>query len=100
MVRCLLICAFLAYSTTGCFVVEELDRGMKFMEEHTAPEPEPEETEEAPKAAAKSGSDYWQNSRTISPGAGGNSNVVSCNLRGQVQFMKRDDCTNRGGTPK
>ncbi len=99
MVRYLLVCTLLAFTTTGCFVIDEIDSGMKFMEEHSALEPEPEETEETSDAVVRPGFD-WQSSRTITPGSRGNSDVVSCNLRGQVQFMKRDDCINRGGKPK
>ena len=101
MGRCLLICTFLAFSTTGCFVIEELDQGMKLLEVHWSSDESAKEREEAEEAEryvpAKVDPDFWKNARTITPGSASSSGMVSCNLRGQVQFMKRDDCVNRGG---
>ncbi len=101
MVRGLLILVLLAGFNTGCFVIEELDSGLKILEDH-APLAEREEESDTKAAAApaKADKDFWKNSRTIAPGSGGGADVVSCKIRGQLQFMKRTDCVNRGGQPK
>ena len=86
--------------TTGCFVIEEIDSGMALMEKHGGQHGNrtAEAEEEAPKAAGKVDLEYWENARTITSGEG-SKDVTSCNLRGQLQFMKRDDCIRRGGQP-
>jgi hypothetical protein len=99
MVRGILILAFLASFNLGCFVIDEIDSGMKTLEAHTPTSAKEEESDTAKAAPAKVDDNFWQNARSIAPGSD-KGNVVSCNLRGQVQFMKRDDCINRGGHPK
>ena len=100
MVARLLVCALLAGSLTGCFVVDELDKSRALLRT----KPPPKTVEEEPKAApAKPASDYWEHARTFAPGGGGHDGenaVVSCQVRGQQQFMKRDDCLRRGGRPR
>lgn len=93
----LLFCVWIACSLSGCFVVDELDSARALLPDKPA---DKVAEEAAPKKEpAKADPDYWKNSRTFAPG-GGDNGVVSCNVRGQVQFMKRDDCKRRGGQPR
>lgn len=88
--------------STGCFVVEEIDAGMALMEKHGGQHgnrtAQAEAEEEAVKPRGNVDLEYWKNARTITSGEG-SGDVTSCNLRGQLQFMKRDDCIRRGGEP-
>ena len=95
MIQRLLLALGLVVSLSGCFVVEELDNAAALLPDTPAEEKAEPEAAQAP---AKPDSDYWKNSRTIAPG-GDTGGVVSCNIRGQVQFMKADDCRRRGGRP-
>ena len=95
--------ALLATALSGCWVLDELDEGNKKMDLYMAKKPaaEPEEAAPAlpkgPRAA-----DYFasqKNARTLTPGQV-SSDIVSCKLKDGVQFMKTQDCVNRGGVPK
>ncbi len=100
MVRCLILTALLVFSSTGCFIIEELNASMQLMEDHSPLEPEKEESEDFEVVRPKLDEDFWENSRTITPGSGGGADIVTCNLRGKIQFMKRTECINGGGKPK
>jgi hypothetical protein len=104
MVRRLLLCACIVLSGTGCGIVEELDKGMDIMNTHFGDNTDAKKAAAAEAEAefastpAKADPDYWKNARTITSGEG-LGEVTSCNLRGQMQFMKREDCVRRGGKP-
>ena len=88
--------------STGCFVVEEIDSGMKLMEKHGGQHGNRTAQAEAEAEEAKPSRgvdlEYWKSARTITSGER-SKDVTSCNLRGQLQFMNRDDCIRRGGEP-
>ena len=87
--------SILALSTTvGCSdVMNELDAA-NAMVGNEKPKPETKAAAEAPE---KKGID-WSVSRSINTGEVDES-IVSCRLGGSTQFMRRDDCRTRGGTP-
>jgi len=91
---------------SGCWVLDELDEGNKKMDMYMAKKPgtealaEPEAAPAAPKGPRAA--DYFasqKNSRTFTPGTV-SSGIVSCKLKSGTQFMKQEDCINRGGVPR
>ncbi len=90
----------------GCFVLEEIDAGMTFMEEHS-----PEETkEEAPerswsgssktaKSPRRDSEAWWSRARSLAPGTASeaSSDIVRCEVGSSLQYTSRTDCRLRGG---
>jgi hypothetical protein len=102
---CLLL---LAAPLSGCWVIEEIDRGSKWMDDHS-------EKGAKAKAAAKAEADaaaetkkegaldaYFAEqeqhggTKTFTPGQVSES-IVACKLSGSTQFMTREACAARGG---
>lgn len=86
----------------GCFVVEEIDAGMKTWQHHS-PKKKPSETPPEELAAAPSGpdakrDDWWQRARSIDSQEL-SADIVSCELGGATQFMREADCRSQGGRP-
>lgn len=93
----------LTAALSGCWVLDELDEGNKKMDLYTAKKPEAAPAEEV-RAAPKGprAADYFasqKNARTLTPGTV-SSGIVSCKLKSGTQFMKQEDCINRGGVPR
>lgn len=96
--------AVLLAAAPGCYVVEEIDAGMKKWEHNSPkrkkPEPPPAgELARSPSDAKAARDAWWQNARTLgseelSP------DIVSCELGGSTQFMREDDCAFKGGRPR
>ncbi len=90
----------------GCFVLEEIDAGMTFMEEHS-----PEETKEEPperswsrssetaRSSRRESEDWWSRARSLAPGTTteASSDIVRCEVGSSVQYTNRTDCKLRGG---
>jgi hypothetical protein len=97
--------AFLAAALSGCWVLKELDDGSKKMDKYSARKPESDTAAEEAAPAARKGprvGEYFasqKNARTFTPGSvsGG---IVSCKLKSGTQFMKQEECVNRGGVPR
>ncbi|MEE2662643.1 MAG: hypothetical protein VX681_00880 [Myxococcota bacterium] len=90
----LAVCTLCLAAALGCSVLEEIDGahsamgiGDEKLEGSTAKAEVPE----------KRGID-WSVSRSINTGQVDPS-IVSCRLAGATQFMRKDDCLTRGGTP-
>ena len=96
--------ALLAASLSGCWVLDELDAGNKKMEMYGHTKPKDEDAAEAAAPSAHKGpraADYFasqKNARTLTPGSAP-SGIVSCKLKSGTQFMKQEECINRGGAP-
>ncbi|HKJ23530.1 MAG TPA: hypothetical protein VKB65_01815 [Myxococcota bacterium] len=105
-----LVLALLA-AGPGCFVVDELDNGMKMMDENSprkkhgpaAEEAAPEtavarrEGPSAQEALAK----WWKHARTPSSGPrdpATATEIVTCRIGGATRFMSKTDCEVQGGT--
>jgi hypothetical protein len=97
--------AFLAAALSGCWVLDELDEGSKKMDRYMAKKPESEAAAQGAAPAARRGprvGEYFasqKNARTLTPGTV-SSGIVSCKLKNGTQFMKQEECINRGGAPK
>jgi hypothetical protein len=105
-----LACAvLLAAPLSGCFVLDEIDKGDKFLEEHSPPKKGAEEKKDekaAPVAGKKGAIDaYFRaeeeegTTKSFAPGEV-SEGIVACKLGGATQFMKREDCAARGGQAK
>jgi hypothetical protein len=97
--------AFLAAALSGCWVLDELDKGNKKMDSYITKKPESEAAAERAAPAARKGprvGEYFasqKNARTLTPGSV-SSGIVSCKLKSGTQFMKQEECFNRGGVPR
>ena len=93
---------------SGCFVFDEIDKGMKIMEAHS-PNRNKKKQEEEAKDSEKSPTyretvhAWWKDAKTlsISPGdrKASDDPMVLCNHRGKTVFTKKSDCIARGGQP-
>lgn len=106
--RILALAAFLALHS-GCFVIDELDDGMKTMDE-MSPHSKKKPAEEAPPAATgakRSGpsaqealAKWWKHARTPTSGprdSASAAEIVTCRVGGQTLFMSKTDCEIQGG---
>jgi hypothetical protein len=97
--------AFLAAALSGCWILNEIDEGSKKMDRYSAKKPESEAAAEEAAPAARKGprvGEYFasqKNARTFTPGSV-SSGIVSCKLKSGTQFMKQEECINRGGVPR
>jgi hypothetical protein len=99
-----LVSALLLLLGSGCFVVDEIDQGMKVWKHHSpkkkkAVEAPPEGIAAAPSDPAANPDAWWRGARSLdsqelSP------DIVSCALGGSTQFMREADCLSQGGTPR
>lgn len=84
----------------GCFVVEEIDSGMKVWKHHSPKkkqvETPPEELAEAPSAPRAKLDEWWQSARSLGSDEL-SADIVSCELDGSTQFMREADCLSQGG---
>jgi hypothetical protein len=107
-------CALLSLVLTGCWVFEEIDSGMKWMDEHASADKRQAE-EDAPKkppvgfawvqakalelweqVADGGGGSATRAERTLTPGQVG-SDIIRCQVDGRTHWMSVDDCGARGG---
>ena len=94
----------------GCFVLDELDSAKNLLDNPSfsdnkkqkkktdAPE-QPQAAPEKQHADRPSMGDWWKKSRSLTSGEVSDE-LVSCELGGARQFMRRPDCLARGGTPR
>jgi hypothetical protein len=92
---------------SGCFVIDELDRGSKWMDDHKdkGGKQAKEESDAEPAAEGKKagGLDAYiraqeekGKTKTFTPGQV-SEGIVACKLGGSTLFMTRDACAARGG---
>jgi len=97
--------AFLAVALSGCWVLDELDEGSKKIDMYSANKTGSDAAAEEAVPAARKGprvGEYFasqKNARTFTPGSVA-SGIVSCKLKSGTQFMKQEECINRGGVPR
>ena len=89
----------------GCFVFDEIDKGMDLLEQHSPKR----EKEEAParswqgspkKRTTRSESQgWWSRARSLAPGSSGEgkSDIVRCEIGASVQYTSEANCKLRGG---
>jgi len=102
---CLLL---FAAPLSGCWVVDEIDRGSKWMDDHKDKKGKTEpdagaEAETAARGTKAGGLDAYIRAqeekgatKTFTPGQV-SEGIVSCKLGGSTQFMTREACAARGG---
>jgi hypothetical protein len=94
---------------SGCFVLEEIDKGHEIMKAHDGIDNEAEESGEGvadakgpPKTPSERLAEYYakQRAKASEPGKSMNpaDDVGQCRIGNSVQFMRRSDCRLRGGT--
>jgi hypothetical protein len=95
---------------SGCFVFDEIQRGIDLMDEHSAvgsaKKAEPTEAKRSdeteanlPEYQAKLAK-WWNSALEEEPLAADPDNgIVRCNVRGKVSFTRKFDCKLRGGRP-
>jgi len=105
----LLLAILAALLCSGCFVIDEIDKGHAIMEAHDGIENDAEDAEEGP-ADAKGPSktprerlaEYYAKQRAQAPPATKSSDPANdagrCRVGNTTQFMRRSDCRLRGGT--
>jgi hypothetical protein len=97
--------ALLAAALSGCWILDEIDEGSKKIDRYSSRKPESEAVAEEAAPAARRGprvGEYFasqKNARTFTPGSVP-SGIVSCKLKSGTQFMKQEECINRGGVPR
>lgn len=93
----------LAAPLSGCWVIEEIDRGSKWMDDHSAKNKKAED-EPAKAAAPQKGAldayfreqDEEGTAKSFAPGQV-SEGIVACKLGGSTQFMTKENCAARGG---
>jgi hypothetical protein len=102
---CLLL---LAAPLSGCWVVDEVDRGSKWMDDHKDKKGKVDsgagvEADTAAKGTKAGGLDAYIRAqeekgatKTFTPGQV-SEGIVACKLSGSTQFMTREACAARGG---
>lgn len=105
----------IVWFATGCFVLDEIDKGHAIMDQHASQERREAEAEK--KAAADKDEDegglfedlkgqvaavggWIEDASEQSPAERDASDtVVSCRIGGRTQFLRKSDCRVRGGRP-
>ena len=110
LVRGFVLASVLLFAS-GCFVFEELDKGMEIMEAHTPAvnKQKKKEEEEAARLAEEGEkpptyqqavSSWFESAKTLSRPPGDESDedpMVSCRYDGKTLFTRRSACLARGG---
>jgi hypothetical protein len=115
----MLIASLLLGAATGCFVGDEIDKasalnngpGAGGPKAPTAPGAAPTASARpatakpgtgataAAKPAAPAGKTWWETARSLTSEESDEA-IARCELAGRAEFMLRDDCLARGGTPQ
>jgi hypothetical protein len=102
----LLLAILAALLCSGCFVIDEIEKGRAIMEAHDGIENDAEEgsadAKEPPKTPRESLAEYYAKQRakaaphkkSLDPA----DDVGRCRVGNTTQFMRRSDCRLRGGT--
>ncbi|MCP5067949.1 MAG: hypothetical protein GY946_15415 [bacterium] len=107
-----LLVLLLAFPLGGCFVLDELDWGMKELDKHPVnpngapPRAAKQDSKPSAPAAPESESsweeklpdmrEWWNEARTLGSTQKDES-IARCRLDGRDQFMRIDECQARGG---
>ena len=104
----LLLPLLASLALSGCFVFDEIQRGIDIMDEHSpaanaknAKQPEPEsapDTESKLVELKAQLAQWWRNAlEEEPPPPDPNDGIVRCEVRGKVSFTRQSDCEIRGG---
>ena len=97
-----ILIAFVATST-GCMVLDEVDAAAAKMPPSKSKAKDPEEAAETSVADRSSAlleqsQQWWQQATSLAP-TSLEASIVRCRFPNSTQYMSRDDCLGRGGTP-
>lgn len=118
----LLLAAVALAAASGCFVNEEIDNASNMLgkdKSHQQPAKTGDARPDAPKPGGKpgdkgtavasagsaaqgvvaTGKEWWAKATTLGSEES-NPEIAGCTLGGRLEFMLRDDCLARGGTPQ
>jgi len=110
------VLALVALSTSGCFVMDELDSGAAEMGRYhgkppdadgKAPKAKNPNTYRPPTVVSKESwkdklpdvSEWWKKARTLNP-TERDERIVACRLAGRDHFMDVNECKARGGSAR
>jgi hypothetical protein len=98
----------LALPLSGCWVIDEIDKGQKLMDDHSdkSKQKKKDEEEATAKVASQKGAldayfrkqDEKGATKTFSPGQV-SEGIVACKVGSRVEFMTKDNCAAKGGHP-
>ena len=100
--------ALILLGSSGCMVLEEIDAASAKMpasskkpkaESKTAKAPAASSASEKRNALLEESKQWWDKAPSLAP-TEVEASVVRCRLRDGTQFMSKDDCLSRGGTPQ
>jgi hypothetical protein len=105
----LLLAILAALLCSGCFVIDEIEKGQAIMGAHDGKENDAEDAEEGsadakgpPKTPRESLAEYYEKQRAQAPpptkSLDPSDDVGRCRVGNTTQFMRRSDCRLRGGT--
>jgi hypothetical protein len=106
--RLLTLSLLASLALPGCFVFDEIQKGIDIMDSHSAAptkkqadqahaESKPEAESKLPEYKAKLAK-WWTHALEEEPPAKDpNNGIVRCDLQGKVSFTRKSDCTSRGG---
>lgn len=93
--------AFVLLAGTGCFL-DEIDKSMELYpgaKKTAKPEPKADAPGKGKDGAPTSAAAWWATARSIGPELADDT-ITSCTVGGRTEFMRRDNCLARGGTPE
>jgi hypothetical protein len=113
LVMVLALAGILGAGLEGCYACSEIDKAMQAPGVNQAPPRSAAAPADAPQAAAAPGQpgakpaapagpiglDWWKTATTLGQKPS-DATIGRCKLGDRVEFMRRDDCTGRGGTPE
>jgi hypothetical protein len=105
----LLLSLLVALLCSGCFVVDEIEKGQAIMAAHDGKENDADEAEEGsadakgpPQTPRERLAEYYAKQRAQAPAPTKSANpaddVGRCRIGNTTEFMRRSDCRLRGGT--
>ena len=106
--RKLLLPLLASLGLSGCFVFDEIQKGIDLIDQHSPaarkinakqaePESVPESEPKLPELKAQV-AQWWNNALEEEPPLQDPDNgIVRCDVRGTVSFMRKSDCAVRGG---
>lgn len=107
--RRILLVALLAGLCQGCFVLEEIDKGQKLIDQHSPAAREKAARQAEARKAAQADAEqeegtleelkkWWAKKREPAPPKRDPDDVVvRCQIRGSLHFTRKSDCMLRGG---
>jgi hypothetical protein len=102
--------ALVAQLASGCFVFDELDKGSKELDKHSATRNDAAKAKQAAAAKTAPGKpaegekkkSWWEGARSLSMAekAPTDDPHVRCRVDGKETFMVQSDCVSQGGQPQ